>query len=177
MEITLDTLISLAGLLLGSGGGAFFTWRYMRKKAKAEADHEEAEAKGAEVDMAMKVQDTYQQMLEDKNKEVEDNHRLIEELRQDRDHYKKDRDELRGELEKLTKQFFEFKTDNEREMMTMRRDIARNGRMVECMRPFLCGREGCALRVPVTISPAGEVERTVRPEVKDIDPYDDRDDA
>lgn len=177
MEITLDTLINLLGLFIGTSGGAFFTWKWMRKKSQAEAERAAAEAKSAEVDMAMKVQDTYQQILDDKQKEVDDNHHLIDELRQDRDHYKKDRDELRGELEKLTRQFFEFKTDNEREMMTMRMDIARNGRMVECMRPLLCGREGCAIRVPVTISAAGEVERTARPEVKDIEPYDDREDA
>ena len=174
MEITIDTLISLAGLLLGGGGGAFFTWRYMRRKAKAEAVQAEAEAKVAEVDMAQKVQDTYQQILEDKQKEVEDNHRLIEELRQDRDHYKKDRDELRKEVESLTKKFMDFKLDNEKNMLQMKRDIARNGRMVECMRPLLCGREGCAIRVPVVISAAGEVESPVK---KDIEPYNDRPDA
>ena len=37
MEITLDTLINLLGLLLGGGCGAFFTWRGRRRKAAAEA--------------------------------------------------------------------------------------------------------------------------------------------
>jgi hypothetical protein len=55
----------------------------------------------------------------------------------------------------------------------MKRDIARNGRQLECLRPFLCGREDCALRVPVTISQVGEIEKTLRPQNKksDIDPY------
>lgn len=164
MEITLDAIISIITLFLGGGGGAFFTWRYMRRKARAEAEEAEATAKSAEIDMAQKVQDTYQQILEDKQKEVDDNHRLIDELRQDRDHYKKDRDELRNELEKLARQFLEFKMDNETKMLQMRRDIARNGRMVECMRPFLCGIAAeCLNRVPVTISPAGDVEKTTRP--------------
>lgn len=164
MEITLDAIISIITLFLGGGGGAFFTWRYMRRKACAEAEEAEATAKSAEIDMAQKVQDTYQQILEDKQKEVNDNHRLIDELRQDRDHYKKDRDELRNELEKLASQFLEFKMDNETKMLQMRRDIARNGRMVECMRPFLCGIAAeCLNRVPVTISPAGDVEKTTRP--------------
>lgn len=164
MEITLDAIISIITLFLGGGGGAFFTWRYMRRKARAEAEEAEATAKSAEIDMAQKVQDTYQQILEDKQKEVNDNHRLIDELRQDRDHYKKDRDELRNELEKLASQFLEFKMDNETKMLQMRRDIARNGRMVECMRPFLCGIAAeCLNRVPVTISPAGDVEKTTRP--------------
>ena len=72
MEITVDTLINLAGLLLGGGCGAFFTWKWQRKKAQAEAKEKEAEAKSAEIDMAQKVQDTYQQMLKDKDEEVQD---------------------------------------------------------------------------------------------------------
>ena len=62
--------------------------------------------------MAQKVQDTYQEMLEDKNKEVEDNHRLIAELREDRDHYKKGYVEMRDEVEKLSKDFYDFKVED-----------------------------------------------------------------
>ena len=167
MEITLDAIISLAGLLLGSGGGAFFTWRYMRQKAKAEAVEAETEAKSAEVEMAQKVQDTYQEMLEDKKKEVEDNQRLIAELRADRDHYKQEYIGFRDQLDKLSKDFRDFRVETEEDRMRMKRDIARNGRMVECMRPLLCGMEGCAIRVPVTISAAGEVEK------KDVEPYNE----
>ena len=174
MEITLEAIISLVTLFVGGTGlTGFFFWRQHKRKeeaaaraAEAEAKLKEVETKAAEVDMAMKVQDTYQQILDDKQKEVEDNHRLIDELRQDRDHYKKDRDELRAELEKLSKQFLQFKMDDEREKIEMKRDIARNGRMVECMRPFLCGRENCSHRVPVTISANGELEKTIRPEGK-----------
>ena len=152
MEITLDSLIGILGLLFGGGAvGGIFTWRWQRAKAKTEA-------KTAEVDMAQKVQDTYQEMLEDKNKEVEDNHRLISELREDRDHYKQGYVEMRDTLDKLGKEFREFRNQTEEERANMKRDIARNGRMVECMRPFLCGREGCAIRIPVTISAAVEVE-------------------
>ena len=79
MEITIDTIISLAGLFIGGGGGAFFTWRWMRRKAKAEAETEE-------VNMAQRVQDTYQEMLKDKDEEVQDKNRIIKELRDDRDH-------------------------------------------------------------------------------------------
>ena len=42
MEITLDTLINLLGLLLGGGCGAFFTWRWQQRKAAAEAKEKEA---------------------------------------------------------------------------------------------------------------------------------------
>ena len=164
MEITLDAIISLVGLFVGGGGGAFFTWRYMRRKAKAEALEAEEEAKAAKVDVVQKVQDTYQQIIAD--------------TMADRDHYKQERDELRGELEKLTRQFNQFKSDNERDKLEMKRDIARNGRMVECMRPFLCVfATKCKMCVPLTISDAGEIENTAITGAKDIEPYDDRPDA
>ena len=67
MEITLDTIISIVGIFLGGGAGAFFTWKYQRRKAKAEANKEE--------------QDYYQQMMKD--------------LAADRDYYKQERNDLR----------------------------------------------------------------------------------
>lgn len=176
MEITLDSIIGILGLLFGGGAlGGIFTWRWQRAKAKAEAKEKEAEAKSAEVDMAQKVQDTYQEMLEYKQKEVEDNHRLIAELREDRDHYKQGYVEFRDQVEKLQKDFSKFRTETEDERTQMKRDIARNGRQLECLRPFLCGREGCAIRVPVIVSPNGEIEKTIRPETKknEIEPEND----
>lgn len=176
MEITLDSIIGILGLLFGGGAlGGIFTWRWQRAKAKAEAKEKEAEAKSAEVDMAQKVQDTYQEMLEYKQKEVEDNHRLIAELREDRDHYKQGYVEFRDQVEKLQKDFSKFRTEIEDERTQMKRDIARNGRQLECLRPFLCGREGCAIRVPVIVSPNGEIEKTIRPETKknEIEPEND----
>ena len=159
MEITLEAIISFIGLFLGGGGGAFFTWRWMNRRARAEAKEKEAEAKSAEVDMAQKVQDTYQEMLEDKNKEVEDNHRLIAELRQDRDHYKQGYMEMRDEVDKLTKDFYEFKRDTMNEREKMKSDIARNTRIAESSRPFMCGlAPDCAKCVPVIISDEGTVK-------------------
>ncbi len=159
MEITLEAIISFIGLFLGGGGGAFFTWRWMNRRARAEAKEKEAEAKSAEVDMAQKVQDTYQEMLDDKNKEVEDNHRLIAELREDRDHYKKDRNELREQLDKLIKDFYDFKRETEDERQKMKSDIARNTRIAESSRPFMCGlAPDCAKCVPVIISDEGTVK-------------------
>ena len=180
MEITLDSIIGILGLLFGGGAvGGIFTWRWQRAKAKAEAKQaevevkeKEAEAKAKEIEMAQKVQDTYQQMREDKQKEVDDNHRLIAELREDRDHYKQGYVEFRDKLDKLDGEFRKFRNETEKEREKMKRDIARNGRQLECLRPFLCGREGCAIRVPVIVSPTGEIENTIRPEAKqhDIEP-------
>lgn len=166
MEITLEAIISLIGLFIGGGGGCFFTWRWMSRKAKAEADQaaaeakeKEAQAKAAEIEMAQKVQDTYQEMLEDKNKEVEDNHRLIAELREDRDHYKKGYVEMRDEVEKLSRDFHEFKQSTIREREKMKSDIARNTRIAESSRPFMCGlAPDCAKCVPVIISDEGTVK-------------------
>lgn len=159
MEITLEAIVSFIGLFLGGGGGAFFTWRWMNRRARAEAKEKEAEAKSAEVDMAQKVQDTYQEMLDDKNKEVEDNHRLIAELREDRDHYKKDRNELREQLDKLIKDFYDFKRETEDERQKMKSDIARNTRIAESSRPFMCGlAPDCSKCVPVIISDEGTVK-------------------
>ena len=166
MEITLEAIISLIGLFIGGGGGCFFTWRWMSRKAKAEADQaaaeakeKEAQAKAAEIDMAQKVQDTYQEMLEDKQKEVDDNHRLIAELREDRDHYKKGYVEMRDEVEKLSKDFYDFKRDTENERQKMKSDIARNTRIAESSRPFMCGlAPECHKCVPVIISDEGTVK-------------------
>lgn len=167
MEITLEGIVALITLFIGGSGiGGLVTWKWLKMKAKAEADQaaaeakqKEAEAKAAEIEMAQKVQDTYQEMLEDKNKEVEDNHRLIAELREDRDHYKKGYVEMRDEVEKLSKDFYDFKQSTIKEREKMKSDIARNTRIAESSRPFMCGlAPDCAKCVPVIISDEGTVK-------------------
>lgn len=167
MEITLEGIIALITLFVGGSGiGGIITWRWMKKKAKAEADRaaaeakqKEAEAKAAEVELAQKIQDTYQEILEDKQKEVEDNHRLISELREDRDHYKKGYVEMRNKVEKLSKDFYDFKQSTIKEREKMKSDIARNTRIAESSRPFMCGlAPDCAKCVPVIISDEGTVK-------------------
>ena len=167
MEITLEGIVALITLFIGGSGiGGLVTWRWLKKKAKAEADQaeaeakqKEAEAKAAEVELAQKIQDTYQEILEDKQKEVDDNHRLIAELREDRDHYKKGYVEMRGEVDKLTKEFYDFKHDTMKEREKMKSDIARNTRIAESSRPFMCGlAPDCAKCVPVIISDEGTVK-------------------
>lgn len=138
MEITLEAIISLVGLFVGGGGGAFFTWRFMRRKAKAEAVQ-------AEVDAEKDKQDYYQQLLED----YKAHH---EELRNEREHFKSERNELRDKLEKMDEEVRNMKrlwTDKEIETD---RKIAQLGRKVEAMRPFLCGDLKCKKRQLVTIS-------------------------
>lgn len=148
VDISFDNIIRIASLILGgSGAGAFVTRRYLRQKAKAEAQQaeaeareKEAEAKAAEVNMAKEVQDIYQQALKDKDEEVQDKNRIISELREDRDHYRTINNELRQRQDK---------TDEV--VRQLQHDVARNGRMVQSMRPFLCGDLMCKKRQLITM--------------------------
>ena len=156
MEITIDTIISLAGLFIGGGGGAFFTWRWMRRKAKAEAQTEE-------VNMAKEVQDTYQQMLKDKDVEVQDKNRIIKELREDRDHYRQ-----------MVSEMVKRQDNTDETVRDLQMQVARNGRMVEMMRPFQCYDLKCKKRMRV---PTSECEAVELPTPKDIEPYNDSSNA
>ena len=133
MEITLEAIISFIGLFVGGGAGAFFTWRYQKKKAKAEAE-------SAEIDAAKDLQDMYQQMLADAKTDREDRKAQIDELRQERDHYKNDRNELRDRLDA---------TDEK--IRALEHTVARNGRQIEAMRPFMCYVSGCRKRQLVEV--------------------------
>ena len=161
MEISIDTMINILSLLLGGSGGAFFTWYWQRKKAKAEAAQ-------AEVSAAKEMQDMYQQMIADKNEEVADKNRIIGELRDDRDHYKRKADELSDKLDKLTHSVSEWKNDADERIRSLQAQVARNGRQIACLRPMLCGRENCAIRVPMTITEASDIKQTA-----DIEPQND----
>lgn len=134
MEINIDTIIAILGLFLGGGSGAFFTWQYQRKKAKAEAVT-------AEADAAKELQDVYQQLITDIKTDRDEQKAYINELKEDRNHLRKDRDDLRKRQDEL-----------EQQVRSLQKDVARNGRMVECMRPFLCGKSGCKDRMSVNIS-------------------------
>ena len=137
MEITLEAIISFIGLFVGGGGGAFFTWQYMRRKAKAEAVQAETEAKEKE-------QDYYQQLLED----YKQHH---EELRSEREHYKNERNELREDMKKMEGEVQSMKRLWVDKEIEMDRKIAQLGRKVEAMRPFLCGDLKCKKRQLVQV--------------------------
>ena len=144
MEISLEAIISLVGLFVGGGGGAFFTWRYMRRKAKAEAQT-------AEVDAAKEMQGLYKQMLSDANEYLEDARNKVEGLRQERDYYKQDRDEMRSQVEELRKEFFDWKETAGKENSDLNLRVEMLSRKVEAMRPFMCGDLTCKQRKLVTI--------------------------
>ena len=155
MDFTLDSLIGILGLLFGGGAlGGIATWRWQRKKAKAEAQT-------AEVNMAKEVQDIYQQALKDKEDEVLDKNRIIGELREDRDHYRKENNELRQRQDQT-----------DAKVRELAEQVYRNGRMVKAMRPFLCFDTKCKKRQRV---PASECEVPDSEVVKDIEPLDQKD--
>lgn len=148
MEITLEAIISLIGLFLGGGGGAFFTWRYMRRKAKAEAQQ-------AEVETAKDKQEYYQ--------------RIIEDVAKDRDYYKQERDEVRERMDKMTHSFMDWRLEADKDRMDMKLEIARLGRKVEVMAPFMCGDLQCKLRKRVVLSEDGDPKKA-RQKKADIEP-------
>lgn len=165
MEITLEAIISFVGLFLSGGAGAFFTWKWQKRKAKAEAVT-------AEVDAAKDMQDLYQQMLADTKEEREDRKRQIMELRAERDHYKDERNELRERMEKLTRSFMDWRMEADNDRSKMKMDIAKLGRKVETMVPFMCGNLQCKDRQRVVLADDGTV-RTKRPKKQeDIDPIE-----
>ena len=163
MEITLEAIISFIGLFVGGGAGAFFTWRYQKKKAKAEAE-------SAEIDAAKEMQGLYKQMLNDANEYLEDARNKVDGLRQERDHYKQDRDELREKVEKLTKMFYELKTDSEKERSQLRVDISKLQSQLKGILPLTCTVPDCKLRQVIVLEDLPDIKRQ-RKQQKDIEPY------
>ena len=130
----LTNITDWLSLIFGGSIISIVTWRFARQKAAAEAKEAEAKAKQAEAEAkkveaeAMKEkQDYYQQMADD--------------LAKDRDYYKGERDEMRLTIKKYDER-----------MDQLERNQARQGRMIESMRPFLCADLSCKLRKRVVIS-------------------------
>ena len=181
MEITLESIISLIGLFIGGTGiGGFFYWRQSKRKAEAEAKLAEAEAKlkeaeveKAKIEAKKEDQDYYQQLAKDLAEDREDRKRQNDELRAERDHYKQERNEYRDMLQQRDEEFRKFRRQCEDDMETLKRTQARQGRMIEAMRPFMCGDLSCKMRQRVTTLDAEALERTIHinEEQNDIDPY------
>lgn len=133
-NITLDSIFNFIGLFVGGGAGVFFTWRWQRMRAKAEAESASAAA-------TQQVQDVYQQLITDIKSDRDEQKAYIQELKEDRRHLRADREDLRKRQDEL-----------EESVRGLQRDVARNNRLVEAMRPLLCGRQECTDRKAVTLS-------------------------
>ena len=178
-NLSIEAIISIVTLVFGGGGiGAVITWRYQKKKAKAEAKQAEAEAERAKYEamqanaqLIKEIQASYQQMTADLKTNLDtqqeyndEQKQYIQELKEDRSHLRQERDDQRIQIERLTRTMSEWKNESDEKIRNLQAQVARNGRQIECMRPLLCGREGCAIRVPVTISESGEIDKTLRPQ-------------
>lgn len=163
---SIDNILAVGGLFTTGGIGALIGWKYQQRKAKAEADQAAAEAEktAAEAERARQeavsaaiqatkdMQDMYQQMNSDIKTDRDEQKAYIQELKDDRRHLREERDELRKRQDDL-----------EEIVRGLQRDVARNGRAVESMRPLLCGIAAtCKLRQRVTISDEGVVDRPRR---------------
>ena len=131
----MEAIISIVGLLAGGTGiGGFFVWKYTKRKAQAEAKQAEAEAAKAESEAANDKLDYYQ--------------KIIDGVARDRDYYKQERDEYRMTIKRYDER-----------INHLERAVARNGRMVEAMRPFLCGDMKCQRRILVAKLEGVEIEK------------------
>ena len=151
----LDSITHLIELLCAGGLVFILTLRWQRRKAMAEAKKAEAEAKSAdaeansaEASAAKELQNVYQQLINDNKTDREEQKAYINELKEDRQHLRKENSDLR-ERQDITDEM----------VRQLQREVARNGRMVESMRPFLCGNTGCQIRQMISIAENGDVRQ------------------
>ncbi len=168
LDITFESILSLISLFVGGGGlGIFFTWRYLGRKEKAAAMTAEAEAEKAKVEVEKEKvevevakQDYYQQLAKDLAEDREDRKRQNDELREERDHYKNERNELRDVVKRLEEEMQNIRKEQlERDIETDKK-IAKLGRKVESMLPFLCGDTACKNRQRMVVCENGDIKKT-----------------
>lgn len=125
------------------GGGWFLHWRASRRKANGEAKQTEAQAN-------KEAQEYYNTTLADVN-------RTLNEVREERDHYKEDRNTLRNENETMVQKYNELQNKLTDMEIEYKKDIARLGRRLDCLSPFLCGVAGCLHRKRVNVMDEEEI--------------------
>ena len=138
----MEFVLAIATLILGTGW--LFTWRAHKRQENAKAKQEEATAKQGEADAFKSMQDAYQQTLDDVNK-------TLNEVRAERDHYKEDRNILRQENDEMRKKYLQLENKITTLSNEYKNEIARLGRRLDCISPFLCGVAGCMHRKKVSL--------------------------
>lgn len=129
-------ILGVLGLAVGGGVSWMFTVKAIKRKADGESQLVVA-------DSWKSVQDVYQQTIDDLNKYCED-------IRKDRNNLRESRDIQRVENDKLRKKYMEM----EDQIIELKKAIARQGRKIEALSPFLCGVVGCLNRTKVDIGDA-----------------------
>ena len=146
MEITIDTILNVAGLIFGGGAlGGLLTWKFTRRKAMADAETAEAEAEQKKAEAEQERQNYYQQIIDDISK--------------DRDYYKQERDELRGKLDNVFDELRELKKTGEEERANLRTTIDTLTHRVDSMIPLLCFNKECQMRVSTNESCAAKAKK------------------
>lgn len=161
MEITIDTILNIAGLIFGGGAlGGLLTWKFTRRKAMADADSAEAEAEAKKAEAEQERQNYYQQIIDDISK--------------DRDYYKQERDELRGKLDNVFEELRELKKTGEEERASLRTTIDTLTRRVDSMIPYLCFNKECHMRIASDTSDKcpkrKKKQETEEPPIEGIEP-------
>lgn len=159
----LDSLVRIIELLSVGGVSVILTLRYQRRKAaaeakaaEAEAEKANAEAQGAAVSVEKDRQDIYQQIIADLKTDRNDKEEYIRELKEDRQRLREENRELRKRQD-----------ETENTMRQLQHDVARFGRMVVSMRPFLCGDLECKKRILLSLTESGEIKQTKARKPKD----------
>lgn len=119
------------------GGGWFLHWRASRRKANGEAKQTEAQAN-------KEAQEYYNTTLADVN-------HTLGEVRAERDHYKDERDEERKENREMRLKYRQLEEKVTQIDLDYKKDVARLGRRLDCLSPFLCGVAGCMRRKKVSL--------------------------
>ena len=114
-----DFILALATLVLGTGW--LFTYHAHKRKANGEAMQSESEGWKA-------MQDLYQQTIEDFKVYSND-------MRQERSLLKQENNDMRDKYNKITE-----------EILTLKKQLSRQGRKLEALSPFLCSVIGCKKR-------------------------------
>ena len=120
------------------GGGWFLHWRASRRKANGEAKQTEAQAN-------KEAQEYYNTTLADVN-------RTLMEVRAERDNYKDERNELQRENKEMRNKYIEIENKMTNMDLNYKRDLARLGRRIDVLSPFLCGVAVCVHRKKVNLS-------------------------
>ena len=150
--MTLETIVGIIiSIVTAIGGWEAIKYLINRKSEKRKS---EAEADSAATSVIKQMQEAYQVFISDAKGAIEDDHKYISAL-------KEERNELRKRID-----------ETDEKVRDLQREVARNGRMVEGLRPFICGRLECKRRLAVAISAKGEVSDV---EPKDIEPLDMKD--
>ena len=142
-------IMEIVGLVLGGGGlTSLLSYKVARRQALSEARRAENEAKNAENEATKTVQDVYQELIDDVKRDREEQKAYIKEIKEDRAHLRNSRNELREENTKLRKEVNSLRD----EVQEIKKEQARQGRKVDVLTPFICGRaEECADRIKVTL--------------------------